>query len=135
MKLLELMLTAGCYVGIATHDSVLVDGAVAMIRTLGLRKDQYEFQMLLGVRPELRKKLVRDGHKVRLYVPVRRALVRVLDAAVQGEPRDRRIRVQGAVHAKRVARQLPRTVTSLIHEGALMADTPLSSPTSRRTPT
>ena len=35
----------------------------------GLRKDQYEFQMLLGVRPELRKRLVRDGHKVRLYVP------------------------------------------------------------------
>ena len=40
-----------------------------MIKRLGLRRDQYEFQMLLGVRPELRRKLVRDGHKVRLYVP------------------------------------------------------------------
>ena len=40
-----------------------------MIRRLGLRRDQYEFQMLLGVRPELRKKLVRAGHRVRLYVP------------------------------------------------------------------
>ena len=69
LRLLELMLTQGAYVGIATHDSVLVDGAEAMIRRLGLRRDQYEFQMLLGVRPELRRKLVRAGHKVRLYVP------------------------------------------------------------------
>ena len=66
---LELMLRAGCYVGIATHDSVLVDGATRLIGTLGLRKDQYEFQMLLGVRPELRRRLVREGHRVRLYVP------------------------------------------------------------------
>jgi proline dehydrogenase len=69
LRLLELMLTQGAYVGIATHDSVLVDGAEAMVRRLGLRRDQYEFQMLLGVRPELRKKLVRAGHRVRLYVP------------------------------------------------------------------
>ena len=69
MKLLEQMFAANSYVGIATHDSVLVDGALALIARLGLRKDQYEFQMLLGVRPELRKRLVRDGHKVRLYVP------------------------------------------------------------------
>ncbi len=63
------MLQSGCYVGIATHDSVLTDAAYKMIREMGLRKDQYEFQMLLGVRPELRRKLVADGHKVRLYVP------------------------------------------------------------------
>jgi proline dehydrogenase len=56
-------------VGIATHDSVLVNAAYGLIREGGLRKDQYEFQMLLGVRPELRKRLVRDGHRVRLYVP------------------------------------------------------------------
>ena len=69
IKLLKTMLENGCYVGIATHDSVLVDAAYEMIRTMKLRKDQYEFQMLLGVRPELRRKLVADGHKVRLYVP------------------------------------------------------------------
>lgn len=68
-KLLRLMLESGSYVGIATHDSVLVDAAYGIIHDLGLRKDQYEFQMLLGVCPELRKKLVGDGHKVRLYVP------------------------------------------------------------------
>jgi proline dehydrogenase len=69
IRLLELMLKRNAYVGIATHDSVLVDAAYGLLRAAGLRKDQYEFQMLLGVRPELRKRLVRDGHRVRLYVP------------------------------------------------------------------
>ncbi len=69
LKVLRLMFEKGCYVGIATHDSVLVDGAKAMITEFGLQKNQYEFQMLLGVRPELRKSLVSEGHKVRLYVP------------------------------------------------------------------
>ena len=69
LKLLELMLKNGSYVGIATHDSVLVEGALKLIGAMGLEKNQYEFQMLLGVRPELRRRLVREGHKVRLYVP------------------------------------------------------------------
>ena len=69
VRTLELMLRNKCYVGIATHDTVLVDAAYALIRELGVEKDEYEFQMLLGVRPELRRRLVRDGHKVRLYVP------------------------------------------------------------------
>jgi proline dehydrogenase len=68
-SLLDLMLNNHAYVGIATHDTVLVDTAYEFIRLKGLRRDQYEFQMLLGVRPELRRKLVRDGHRVRLYVP------------------------------------------------------------------
>ena len=67
--LLEMMLKGKAYVGIATHDSVLVDAAERLIREFKLRHSQYEFQMLLGVRPELRRRLVRDGHRVRLYVP------------------------------------------------------------------
>jgi proline dehydrogenase len=69
IKLLEVMLGRRAYVGIATHDSLLVDAALKLIAELSLGKDQYEFQMLLGVRPELRRRLVRDGHRVRLYVP------------------------------------------------------------------
>lgn len=69
LRLLRQMVAAKCYVGIATHDSVLIDGAYRLIEEMRLKKDEYEFQMLLGVRPELRKKLVADGHKVRLYVP------------------------------------------------------------------
>jgi proline dehydrogenase len=69
LKVLRVMLNQKSYVGIATHDSVLVDGANRFIAEMGLKKSEYEFQMLLGVRPELRQKLVKDGHKVRLYVP------------------------------------------------------------------
>jgi len=69
LMLLRMLFEHECYVGIATHDSVLVDGASTMIRELGLERTAYEFQMLLGVRPELRRALVREGHRVRLYVP------------------------------------------------------------------
>ena len=69
LLLLRMLLENGCYVGIATHDSVLVDGANALIRDMGLGREAYEFQMLLGVRPELRRALVREGHRLRLYVP------------------------------------------------------------------
>ncbi len=69
IRLLEMMLRKKSYVGIATHDSVLVEAAERFIREMKLKQTQYEFQMLLGVRPELRRRLVRDGHKVRLYVP------------------------------------------------------------------
>jgi len=69
LALLDLMLGGGSYVGIATHDSHLIDAACRRIAERGLQKHEYEFQMLLGVRPELRKRLVDDGHKVRLYVP------------------------------------------------------------------
>ncbi|MGA9118960.1 MAG: proline dehydrogenase family protein [Bacteroidota bacterium] len=69
IAILRQMFNGGSYVGIATHDTVLVDGACAMIKEMGLTKARYEFQMLLGVRPELRRRLVAEGHKVRLYVP------------------------------------------------------------------
>ena len=69
LRLLELMLGSGCYVGIATHDSVLVEGSTRVVRSLNLNTSQYEFQMLLGVQPELRQRLVAEGHRVRLYVP------------------------------------------------------------------
>ncbi len=69
LHLLRKMLAAGSYVGIATHDTVLVEGAQRIIAELALARHQYEFQMLLGVRPELRRRLVKEGHRVRLYVP------------------------------------------------------------------
>lgn len=68
-RLLRLLIDGGCYVGIATHDSELIDDAYGVINDRGLKRDAYEFQMLLGVRPELRKKIVADGHRLRVYVP------------------------------------------------------------------
>ncbi len=66
---LETLLKNNCYIGIATHDEKLVWDALKLIRELKLKREQYEFQMLLGVDPELRKILVNAGHRLRVYVP------------------------------------------------------------------
>ena len=63
------MLENNSYVGIATHDDELIDGAYKLIEELGKKKDEYEFQMLLGVRENLRDKILKDGHRLRVYVP------------------------------------------------------------------
>ena len=67
--LLEELMKAGCYVGVATHDEYLVWHALRVAHELGLPKDRYEFQMLLGVDEQLRRILVGAGQKVRVYVP------------------------------------------------------------------
>ncbi|MBI3578133.1 MAG: proline dehydrogenase family protein [Ignavibacteriales bacterium] len=69
LKLLQIIFEGGSYVGIATHDDYLIDGAYKLIQKLGLKKDQYEFQMLLGVQETLRNQIVKDGHRLRVYVP------------------------------------------------------------------
>ena len=66
---LEALLELGSYVGIATHDDWLIGEALALVERRGLGRDAYEFQMLLGVRPELGDELVRQGHRLRIYVP------------------------------------------------------------------
>lgn len=66
---LEKLLKGGCYVGIATHDEKLVWHGLRMIDELQLKPEQYEFQMLLGVDPQLRRILVNSGHRLRVYVP------------------------------------------------------------------
>jgi len=69
MRALEGLLDAGCYVGIATHDEYLIEEGRRLVRERGLGPDAYEFQMLLGVRPALGDELVREGHRLRIYVP------------------------------------------------------------------
>lgn len=69
VQLLETMFEGGAYVGIATHHEDLIWEARRLIARYGLNQDQYEFQMLLGVEPELRTLLLEEGHRVRVYVP------------------------------------------------------------------
>ena len=69
VRALEALLEAGCYVGIATHDEWLLHEARRLLARRGLEREQYEFQMLLGVRPELGDELVVEGHRLRIYVP------------------------------------------------------------------
>jgi len=63
------LLDAGGYVAVATHDAWVIGEALTLIEERGMAADQYEFQMLLGVRPELGDELVREGHRLRIYVP------------------------------------------------------------------
>ncbi|MGD9930492.1 MAG: proline dehydrogenase family protein [Mangrovibacterium sp.] len=66
---LEYMFKNTMYVGIATHDKYLIDQAKILIEKYEVPKDMYEFQMLYGVTPELRKSVVQEGHRMRVYVP------------------------------------------------------------------
>lgn len=66
---LEKLLTRGVYVGIATHDEHLACAATALVDKLGVPRDRYEFQMLLGVDEGLRSILLEQGHRLRVYVP------------------------------------------------------------------
>ena len=67
---LEKLLTGGAsYVGIATHDEKLVWEALRIIDQFHIDKSRFEFQMLLGVDPQLRRIIINSGYKLRVYVP------------------------------------------------------------------
>jgi proline dehydrogenase len=66
---LDLLLAQGSYVGIATHDEWLIEEALGSVDRLGLEREEYEFQMLLGVRSRRGDELVGDGHRLRVYIP------------------------------------------------------------------
>jgi proline dehydrogenase len=69
VRALEALLESGAYVAVATHDDWLVERALELIEARGLGREDYEFQMLLGVREPLGDELVRAGHRLRIYVP------------------------------------------------------------------
>ncbi|MFC4076633.1 proline dehydrogenase family protein [Salinithrix halophila] len=69
IHLLEMHLTNGCFTAIATHDDTVIDHMKQFIANRGIQKDQYEFQMLYGIRTQLQERLVREGYPVRVYVP------------------------------------------------------------------
>jgi proline dehydrogenase len=64
----ELMLK-GNYPGIATHDPAMIDEAKRWAKEQGIASDRFEFQMLYGIRRDLQESLVKEGYRVRCYVP------------------------------------------------------------------
>jgi len=68
-EVLERLLCNGSYVGIATHDELMVWEALRIIRYLKLPPTAYEFQMLLGVDEQLRDIIHAAGHHLRVYIP------------------------------------------------------------------
>lgn len=69
VKAVDDLLEAGAYVAVATHDGWVIDRAKKLLEKHGKKRDEYEFQMLLGVREDLGRQLVREGHRLRVYVP------------------------------------------------------------------
>lgn len=69
MRLLDYLFKENIYVGIATHDIKLINGAKELIKKYNKTNNDFEFQMLLGVKVDLRDKLSQEGFKVRVYVP------------------------------------------------------------------
>ncbi len=64
------LLDDGQYPALATHDDVIADQAVAYARERGIGPERFEFQMLYGVRRDLQERLLKEGWRVRIYVPV-----------------------------------------------------------------
>jgi len=69
VQALEELWNGGSYVGVATHDEYLLEQAQREAALRGLGREDFEFQMLLGVRPALGDALVRQGHQLRIYTP------------------------------------------------------------------
>ncbi|GAC1517379.1 MAG: proline dehydrogenase [Gemmatimonadaceae bacterium] len=69
VRCLETLMLRGNYPGIATHDEALIAHAQRFAREKGISNDRFEFQMLYGVRRDLQQRLVRDGYRMRVYVP------------------------------------------------------------------
>ncbi|MEK7718351.1 MAG: proline dehydrogenase family protein [Bacteroidota bacterium] len=69
MEDLEFMLKNDIFVGVATHDRYLVEQSMLLIKRLNIPKEKYEFQMLYGVNPKLRKSIVEKGYTMRVYLP------------------------------------------------------------------
>jgi proline dehydrogenase len=69
VKLMRILLTSGFHHAIATHDPRMIAATIRWAAEKQISKDDFEFQMLYGVRSDLQRQLVRDGYKVRIYVP------------------------------------------------------------------
>ena len=69
VKLMKIMLTSGVYHGIATHDPAMIDATKAFAKESGIDPQSFEFQMLYGIRRDLQQQLVREGWRMRVYIP------------------------------------------------------------------
>ncbi len=63
------LLTRGNYPGIATHDVELIEAVKAFAHNNEIAPDKFEFQMLYGIRPSVQRQIIRDGYRLRIYVP------------------------------------------------------------------
>ena len=101
LRCLEALVAQGSKVAIATHDEYLIREALRIVH--GLPRERYEFQMLLGVRPERADQLVAEGHRLRVSVPYGTQWDEYSIRRLQENPK-----IAGYVAADTVGRVLPR---------------------------
>ncbi len=69
VRCMKLLMTNGNYPGLATHDERIIEQAKTFAKASRITPDKFEFQMLYGVRRDLQEQLVREGYRLRVYVP------------------------------------------------------------------
>ncbi len=69
VRLMRMLLSSGFYHAIATHDPRMLGATIRHAAAKQISKDDFEFQMLYGVRTDLQRRLVKDGYRVRIYIP------------------------------------------------------------------
>src|SRR6202040_3335890 len=69
VKLMKILLPSGVYNAIATHDPHMIEATIRFAAERDITKDKFEFQMLYGIRTDLQSRLVRQGYRVRVYIP------------------------------------------------------------------
>ncbi len=69
VQLMKVLMKSGVYHGLATHDESIIQQAKAFARQEQISPDAFEFQMLYGIRRDLQRRLVREGWRMRVYIP------------------------------------------------------------------
>jgi proline dehydrogenase len=69
VRMMQALLSSGFYHAIATHDPHMISETIRWAAAKRISKDDFEFQMLYGVRKDLQRRLVRDGYRIRIYIP------------------------------------------------------------------
>jgi len=69
VKLMKILMKSKVYNGLATHDENIINQAKAFATRENIPRDAFEFQMLHGIRRDLQQSLVRDGWRMRVYIP------------------------------------------------------------------
>jgi len=102
VEVLDALWDAGSYVGVATHDEWLIEQTRERVQERGFAREDYEFQMLLGVRPALGDELIAQGHRLRIYTPFGRHWYAYSMRRLQENPK-----IAGYIAADTINRLLP----------------------------
>ncbi|MGX9686382.1 proline dehydrogenase family protein [Deinococcus wulumuqiensis] len=94
-RLVYAHLKAGNYCNVATHDEKIIDDVKRFVLAHGISKDQFEFQMLYGIRRDLQKSLAAEGYRVRAYIPYGRDWYAYFSRRIAETPRNAAFVVRG----------------------------------------